>query len=158
PHSPALQERLRERIQRRRRVDGLLAASERPAASAAFPLVPGYDVLGELGRGGMGVVYLARQASLNRRVALKMILHADLAGASAVARFRAEAEAVAALQHPNIVQVFEVGQLGDRPFCVLELLAGGSLAQKLHDGPLPPRQAAALVETLARAVHHAHTR
>src|SRR5205085_1992183 len=117
---------------------------------------PGYEILEELGRGGMGVVYKARQTSLNRMVALKMILDGDYAGRPELARFRAEAEAVARLQHPNIVQIYEVGEHLGRPFLALEYVDGGSLAQKLDGAPQPPGPAARLVETLARAVHAAH--
>jgi tetratricopeptide (TPR) repeat protein len=120
--------------------------------------VPGYEIHGVLGRGGMGVVYRARQVSLKRLVALKMVLAGPLAGPAELARFRAEAEAVARLQHPNIVQIHEVGEHQGGPFFSLEYVDGGSLAQKLRGGPLPGRQAAELVETLARAVHHAHQR
>jgi serine/threonine-protein kinase len=125
------------------------------------PTVPapaGYAILGVLGRGGMGVVYQARQVSLKRLVALKMILAGPHAGPAELARFRTEAEAVARLQHPNIVQIHEVGQQAGAPFFSLEFVDGGSLAQKLRGQPLPGRQAAELVETLARAVHHAHQR
>jgi WD40 repeat protein len=118
--------------------------------------VPGYEILGELGRGGMGVVYQARQLRPERLVALKMILAGGHAGEADLARFRAEAEAVARLQHPNVVQVYEVGEHDGRPFFSLELCGGGSLADRLRGGPLAPREAAALVETLARAVHAAH--
>jgi WD40 repeat protein/tetratricopeptide (TPR) repeat protein len=104
----------------------------------------------------MGVVYQARQAGLNRLVALKMILAGAHAGPDDVARFKAEAEAVARLQHPGIVQIHEVGDHDGLPFFSLELVPGGSLAQRLHGTPLPPRQAAALVARLARAVHAAH--
>ncbi len=123
---------------------------------AAWPLIPGYEVLGVLGQGGMGVVYQARQMGLNRVVALKMILHAEHAGDEERRRFRAEAESIARLQHPNIVQVFEVGEHSGLPFFSLELCAGGSLDQKLNGTPLPPKEAAALVETLARAMDAAH--
>jgi WD40 repeat protein len=127
-----------------------------PPAGPLRPQVPGYEVLGELGRGGMGVVYRARQVVLNRLVALKMILAGSHAGAEAVDRFRAEAEAVARLQHPNIVQIFEVGEQAGLPYFALEFVDGGSLAEKLDGTPLPPRPAARLVETLARAMHAAH--
>jgi WD40 repeat protein len=122
----------------------------------AWPAPPGYEVLGELGRGGMGVVYQARQKGLNRLVALKMVLLGEQATPEQLARFRTEAAAAAALQHPNIVQVHEVGEHGRRPFFSLEFVAGGSLAQMLAAGPQQARPAAELVETLARAVQHAH--
>ncbi len=118
--------------------------------------VPGYEILGELGRGGMGVVYRARDRRLNRLVALKMILAGAHAGAAELARFRREAEAIAQLSHPHIVQIYEVGEYGGLPFFALELCAGGSLDQKLGSVPLPPAEAAGLVEQLARALHAAH--
>jgi tetratricopeptide (TPR) repeat protein len=127
-------------------------------ASADPVVVPGYEVLEELGHGGMGVVYKARQAGLNRLVALKMIRPGRRVDAQEVARLRTEAEAVARLQHPNIVQVFEVGEAGGRPYFSLEFVPGGSLAQHLGGTPLPAQPAAQLVETLARAVHYAHQR
>jgi hypothetical protein len=117
---------------------------------------PGYEILGELGRGGMGVVYKARQIALDRTVALKMILHADHAGAEVRARFRTEARAVARLQHPHIVQVFEVGEHQGQPFFSLEFCAGGSLAARLDGTPWEALRAAHLVETLARAMQAAH--
>jgi WD40 repeat protein len=118
--------------------------------------VPGYRVLQELGRGGMGVVYKAHQKSLNRPVALKMILSGEHAGPTERERFRREAESVAALQHPNIVQIFEVGEANGHPYLVLEFVEGGSLAERLSGDPWPARDAAELVELLARAVHYAH--
>src|SRR5262245_30743190 len=121
-----------------------------------LPVLVGYEILGELGRGGMGVVYKARQTRLNRLVALKMILSGAYAGEAELARFRAEAEAVARLQHPNIVQVYEVGEQAGRPFFSLEFLGGGSFGRQLNGTPQPALQAATLVETLARAVHSAH--
>jgi hypothetical protein len=124
----------------------------------APPQVPGYEVLSELGRGGMGVVYKARHLALKRTVALKMILAAGHAGEAVRARFKAEAEAVARLQHPGIVQIHEVGEHQGCPFCALEFVEGGSLAQKLGGKPLPPKEAARLAEALARAVHLAHSR
>jgi WD40 repeat protein len=133
------------------------------ADPALLPAVPGYEVLGELGCGAMGVVYKARQINLNRVVALKMILAGARSGPVARARFRAEAEAVALLQHPNIVQVHQVGECPGGagptcPFLVLEYCSGGSLAALLKVAPPPPRRAAALAETLARAVQYAHDR
>jgi hypothetical protein len=104
----------------------------------------------------MGVVYQARQTRLGRVVALKMILSGAHAGADDLARFRTEAEAIARLQHPHIVQIYEVGEHGGLPYFSLEFCPGGSLAQKLAGTPLPPREAAVLVETLARAMQAAH--
>jgi WD40 repeat protein len=118
--------------------------------------VPGYEILATLGRGGMGVVYQARQNQLGRVVALKMILSGAHAGPDEMARFRTEAEAIARLQHPNIVQVFEVGEQGGLPYFSLEFCPGGSLEKKLSGTPLPPKEAARLVETLARAMQAAH--
>jgi eukaryotic-like serine/threonine-protein kinase len=143
------------------------AAQSATLASADTPLIGpplgtkvryigDYELLEELGRGGMGVVYKARQSKLNRLVALKMILAGEYAGERDIARFRTEAEAVARLQHPNIVQIFEVGEHDGHPYFSLEFVDGGSLAQKLDGTPLPPQQAAWLVETLARAMHAAH--
>jgi WD40 repeat protein len=118
--------------------------------------VPDYEILEELGRGGMGVVYNARQVKLNRLVALKMILAGGRAGAAQLPRFRTEAEAIARLQHPNIVAVYEVGEHQGMPFLALEFCAGGSLDRKLAGSPVPAEQAARLVEALARAMHVAH--
>src|SRR5207302_811653 len=112
----------------------------------------------ELGRGGMGVVYLARQRQLNRTVALKMILAGSHASAGQLQRFLIEAEAVAQLQHANIVQIFESGEHEGLPYFTLEYVAGGSLADKVSRQPLPPREAALLVEQLARGMAYAHAR
>jgi tetratricopeptide (TPR) repeat protein/tRNA A-37 threonylcarbamoyl transferase component Bud32 len=120
------------------------------------PTIPGYEVQGELGRGAMGVVYKARQVGLNRIVALKMILHSQHAGSAGRARFKAEAEAVARLQHPNIVQIYEIGEHQGTPFFSLEFCSGGTLAGKLAGAPLEPRDAAQLLEVLARAIQAAH--
>ena len=128
----------------------------RTPSAEGLPQIPGYEVLGLLGRGGMGKVYKARQLGLNRLVALKMILSGVHAHPVELARFRTEAEAGARLQHPNIVQIYEVDEYDGVPFLALEYVAGASLEQRLHDQPLPPRQAAELVATLAGAVHHAH--
>jgi tetratricopeptide (TPR) repeat protein len=127
-----------------------------PPAGADLPTVPGYEIISELGRGGMGVVYLARQRSLNRHVALKMIQAGANANLTSKVRFRIEAEAVARLQHPNIVQIHEIRERDGGPFLALEYLAGGNLAQTTAGAPQPGLEAARLVETLARAVHHIH--
>ncbi len=120
--------------------------------------VPGYEVLGELGRGGMGVVYKARDTRLNRLVALKRIRAGGHADPEERARIRREAEAVARLQHPHIVQIYEIGEHGGSPFLALEYLEGGSLEDRLRGAPLPPGPAARLVATVARALHAAHGR
>jgi WD40 repeat protein/tetratricopeptide (TPR) repeat protein len=133
------------------------AGSPPPLRTGGGPSpVPGYEILGELGRGGMGVVYRARHVALNRVVALKMILAGSLAGAQELARFRAEAEAVARLRHPHIVQVFDCGCFDDRPYLALEYCEGGSLAARLRGTPLPPAEAARLVGKLAEAMAAAH--
>jgi hypothetical protein len=121
-------------------------------------VVPGYEILGVLGRGGMGVVYKAHHLALKRSVALKMILAGGHASEQDLARFRAEAEAVARVQHPHIVQIHEVGEAGGLPYCVLELVEGGSLAKKLAGQPLPASAAAQIVQLLAEAMHLAHSR
>src|SRR5262249_9665699 len=120
--------------------------------------VPGYEILEELGRGGMGVVYKARQLRPRRLVALKMILAGEHASDDALARFRAEAESVAKLQHPHIVTIHEVGEHQGRPFFSLEFIAGGSLADLLRRRKVKPRQAAELLHDVARGVHFAHKR
>jgi len=124
--------------------------------SRQWPLVPGYEIIGELGRGGMGVVYKAQQKDLKRTVALKMILSGAQAGDQEVTRFRAEAEAVAKLHHPNIVQVYQIGEQEHGPFFSLEYVDGGTLARRLGNTPLANEEAARLVEVLARAVQAAH--
>src|SRR5262249_7639947 len=117
-----------------------------------------YAILGELGRGGAGVVYHARHLTLKRAVAIKM-LHPSLFPTEADRRrLRAEAEAVARLQHPNGVQLYEGGESGGSPYLVLEYVGGGTLESYLAGRPQPPRDAASLVATLARAVHAAHAK
>jgi WD40 repeat protein/tRNA A-37 threonylcarbamoyl transferase component Bud32 len=120
-----------------------------------LPQLAGYDVLDLLGRGGMGIVYRARHIGLNRVVALKMLRDRD-ANADELARFRTEAEVLARLSHPHIVQVYEVGAHDGRPFFALEYVEGGTLDRRLSGTPLPYGEAAQLVETLARAVQAAH--
>ncbi len=139
--------------------DGMLTGGDQappPAGSPALPEIPGYEILSEVGRGGMGAVYKARQVSLNRLVALKMILSAWHAGSAELARFRTEALAVARVQHPNIVQVHELGSHAGMPFLVLEYCSGGSMARRLRGGPLSPAEAARLVALLARGIEAAH--
>jgi serine/threonine-protein kinase len=118
--------------------------------------VPGFELLGEIGWGGMGVVYRARQQSLDRLVAVKMLRPGPDRGTRERARFRTEAEAAARLKHPHIVVVHEMGECASGPYLVMELLDGGSLARLVRDRPLTPGQAATLVEPLALAVAHAH--
>jgi serine/threonine protein kinase len=140
----------------------------RPASADDVPLpeiqpsdieeIPGYELLGVLGRGGMGIVFRARQISLKRQVALKMILTGRHARPEDRLRFQKEAEAVARLQHPNIVQIYEVGQQNGLPYFSLEFVNAGSLAQFLGGLPQPPRVAAELVLQLAVAMHYAHKR
>jgi predicted Ser/Thr protein kinase len=120
------------------------------------PAPAGYEILGELGRGGMGVVYKARQTSLGRIVALKMILAGELAGDTEVRRFQAEAQAAAALDHPGIVLVFEVGRHEGHHFLAMAFVDGPSLQGRLQAGPLPQREAAALLRQVAEAVAAAH--
>jgi serine/threonine-protein kinase len=135
-----------------------VAATEapRPQVTATPETVAGYEVLRELGRGAMGVVYQARQPGLKRLVALKMILAGSHASAHELARFRSEAEASARLQHPNIVQIYEVGDDAGRPFFSLEFVDGTSLDKKIGGMPQPPREAARMVQVLAQAMDHAH--
>lgn len=135
--------------------DAIRTYLERAPASV---LVPGYEIESVLGRGGMGVVYKARHLSLKRTVALKMVLAGGHAGPHELARFRIEAEAVARLQHPNIVQIHEVGVADGHAYCALEFVEGGTLAGKLAGKPMPAAEAAKLVETLARAMQLAHSR
>jgi eukaryotic-like serine/threonine-protein kinase len=127
-----------------------------PLREIELPKIDGYVVDGILGRGGMGVVFKARQLTLNRYVALKMLLSGSYAGPVERARFRREAEAVAALRHPNIVQIYDAGELAGRNFYTMEFIDGGSLAEKLAGAVLPTQEACEVVATLACAVQFAH--
>src|SRR6516165_9453912 len=121
-----------------------------PLQGTDLPQIAGYEVEAVVGHGGMGIVFRARHVRLDRMVALKMLLLGACATPQDRARFQREAEAVARLKHPNIVQVYDVGDTGGRPYFTMELVEGGSLAQKLSGTPQPARAAAALVVTLAR--------
>jgi serine/threonine-protein kinase len=127
-----------------------------PMALPAPRQVRDYDILAEVGRGGMGVVYKARHRSLHRLAALKMVLAGGFASPTQQLRFQLEAELAARARHPNIVQLYEIGMHDGRPFLAMEWVEGGSLADRLDGKPWPPGEAAALVETLSRAIHTAH--
>jgi len=135
---------------------GTTQPTQHPDTKQRLPNIPGYIFESELGRGGMGVVYLARQLRPNRLVAIKMLLQADHANSETRLRFLTEAEAIAKLKHPGIVQVHEIGTHDSNPYFVLEYISGGGLDKKLAGNPLPAAEAAALVEKLARAVQAAH--
>jgi serine/threonine protein kinase len=132
------------------------SGDELPPPPSQPPAVAGYDLFGELGRGSAGVVYRARHRRLGRMVALKLLRAGALAGPAERERFFREARAAARLQHPQIVQVYDVGEHAGGPYLALEMVPGGNLARLLAAGPLPPRTAADLVATLATAVHYAH--
>jgi eukaryotic-like serine/threonine-protein kinase len=153
---PDVADRLREHFA----AAGLLKrlADPPPEAPAPPPAIKGYRILEPLGRGGMGVVYRARQVSLNRPVALKMILAGQLASSADVQRFRTEAANAAGLDHPHIVSVYEVGEHGGQPYFTMKLIEGASLAQKVDEFVGHPRVAARLMAQVAAAVHHAHQR
>ena len=159
---PVVRARWRQICRARAELDALLPAGPYgdiptlPPEGPPLPAVPGYTVEAVLGHGGMGVVFRARHLGLNRLVALKMALAGSYAGPNERERFRREAEAVAALRHPNVVQVYDVGDADGRPYFTMELMEGGSLARKLAGAPQPPRQTAALLVTLAGALQAAH--
>src|SRR3989441_7109275 len=115
-----------------------------------------YQLIEEIARGGMGVVYRARQLSLNRIVAVKMLLFGKFSSDEYVRRFRAEAAAAAALQHPNIVAIHEIGQHEGQYYFSMDYVEGKNLAEVVRDGPLPGKRAATLLRAIAEAVHYAH--
>ncbi|MDA0840695.1 MAG: serine/threonine-protein kinase [Planctomycetota bacterium] len=117
-----------------------------------------YEILGELGRGGMGVVYRARQESLDRTVALKVLLKGEMASSSDVARFRMEAESAAHLDHPNIVPVYEVGEEEGRPYFTMRIVEGETLSRRLQNGPISSRESAELLLPICRGIQYAHER
>ncbi len=120
--------------------------------------IPGYEILGELGRGAMGVVYLAKQVAANRKVALKVMLNIDHARREDIERFSIEVQSAAGLIHPNIIQIYEVGRDGRLPFFTQEYAPGGTLATKISREFLPVREAAEVVWVLSKAIAFAHER
>jgi urea transport system substrate-binding protein len=127
-------------------------------SGSRYPNLPGYEILSELGRGGMGVVYKARQVKLNRPVAIKTIISGAHAGARERARFAAEAESVARLQHPNIVQIYDVSEHDGSPYFSMEFVDGPSLHRRLQGQPVDEVTAATVLETVALAIQYAHER
>jgi WD40 repeat protein/tRNA A-37 threonylcarbamoyl transferase component Bud32 len=136
--------------------DGTSSGHATTPPSDPFPNIPGCEILSELGRGGMGVVYKARQVRLNRLCALKITLPGKHTGAEFRARFQAEAEIIARLRHPNIVQIYGLGEHDGRPYFEMEYVEGGSLAHRLDGTPWAPGPAARLVAVLARTIGEAH--
>lgn len=159
---PVVRERWKQICRARAELDALLPVwsqghSPRPMTEEVpLPEIPGYEVESVLGHGGMGVVFRAKHLRLGRQVALKMTRAGVYARPQEQERFRREAETVAALQHPNLVQVFDVGDWAGRPYFTMELIEGGNLAQRLVGVPQPAHQSATLIATLAEAVHAAH--
>jgi serine/threonine protein kinase len=137
-------------------VEEQVKKAQRKKTRTKIPVVPGYAITAVIGRGGMGVVYKANQYTLNREVALKMILKAELATPSTITRFFTEARAVAGINHPNIVQIYEIDQVNGMPFFALEFCAGGSLDKITNRKPIAPADAARYTETLATALYAAH--
>jgi serine/threonine protein kinase/lipopolysaccharide biosynthesis regulator YciM len=166
-HSPELLIEVKNRLEKCRSVNLLLEqlfpsdlpesdSIPFPSLQSPLPKIPGYDVLGVLGRGGIGIIYRVRHIKLNRVSALKMLLSGAYASSAELARFMREARAVAALKHQNIVQIYDVYELEGRPYFTMELVEGGSLAQQIAGAQPDARRAAQVVLALAQAVHAAH--
>ncbi len=162
---PQVRERWRRKLACDAQLDALFPAPEpnppigersSNSSSTDLPRIPGHELLEVLGHGGMGIVYKARHLRLNRSVAIKMLLTGAHARPESRERFLREAEAVASLRHPNIVQVYDMGDQAGQPYFTMEYIEGGTLAQQLAGTPQPPRQAAAMLATLAEAVQAAH--
>ena len=156
---------LREELQIRLNTELSLISNLRTSPHTPAPVVfhnlaapPGYEILDELGRGGMGIVYRAKQTGLDRIVALKTLLAGPTAGPSELVRFRREAEAIAHLDHPSIVPIYEVGEHAGCPYFSMKLYPGGSLVRPINGCELESTRGARLVEAVARAIHHAHQR
>jgi hypothetical protein len=162
---PALAERLAQQIVLHRAVGEAASGETRISAGLpqttspvqAAPQLAEFEILEELGRGGMAVVYRARDRRLNRIVALKLIKSGTFPGEEEVRRFRAEADSVAKLRHPHIIQIFEVGEVTGTPYMALEFVPGGTLSQQLREHPLTVRAAAEMTAKLAHAIDAAHT-
>jgi serine/threonine-protein kinase len=158
---PVVRNRWLQMCRVRANLDELFPAADEPTpqapSNAELPRIPGYEVQAVLGRGGAGVVFKARHLALKRAVAIKMLAVSHFRPEDRD-RFRAEAEAVARLQHPNIVQIHEIGEADGGPFLAFEFVEGGSLAERLAGRSLPARDAARLVVALAEAMHLAHSR
>jgi serine/threonine-protein kinase len=157
---PTVRNRWRQIRRLRSDLDALFPPADQPVPQPTegqgLPQIPGYELEAVLGRGGKGIVFRARHVRLKRVVALKMLLDGAYATPQDRARFQREAEAVAGVRHPHIVQVYDVGEHESQPYFTMELVEGGSLAEKLTGTPQPRCQAAALIATLATAVHAAH--
>src|SRR6266496_1316020 len=125
-------------------------------ASGVIHKLGDYELLEEIARGGMGAVYRARQISLNRLVAVKVLLAVEFANEASLKRFRGEAQAAGSLKHPNIVSIYEIGEHEGQPYFSMELIEGRSLAELAREKPVPARQAAQWLKTIAEAVHFAH--
>ena len=145
-----------EQIRQQESVHETSTGSEDRPQPVAWPEIPGFEILAEIGRGGMGVVYKARQAKLNRFVALKVLLAGSQASARALARFRREAAAIARLQHPYIVQIFDLVEHDQQVYLSLEHVGGGSLSWRTLGGSLPVAQAVSWAHQLAQAMQYAH--